>query len=293
MSVMVTDRSRFAGAVAGEAVAVACLPGAGAGGVVVAPPVGPGLAGTPTLVGGAAAADPGVMVRGGAAADVEAVLPVALVKPGRGGRTVLGAPAAVDGLLVVDVPVPAVAAAPVGAAPVVPVDPGLAGTLVGGEAVAGPGVMVRVGAPVDGEAVLPGAPVGPGRGGRTVLGAPAAVDGVLVVDVPVSAVAAAPVGAAPVVPVDPGLAGMPVPAKGGPGADPGVMVRAGTAVDGEAVLAGAPVGTVPVAPVGPGLVGTPALVGGAAAAAPGVIVRIGAAIDGEAVLRDAPVAPGR
>src|SRR5690242_14089372 len=177
MSVMVTDRSRFAGAVAGEAVAVVGLPGAGAGGVVVAPPVGPGLAGTPTLVGVAAAADPGVMVRGGAAADVEAVLPVALVEPGRGGRTVLGAPAAVDGLLVVDVPVPTVADAPVGAAPVVPVGPGLAGTptLVGGEAAAGPGVMVRVGAPVDGEAVLPGAPVGPGRGGRTVLGAPAAV----------------------------------------------------------------------------------------------------------------------
>src|SRR5438270_4338947 len=157
MSVMVTDRSRFAGAVAGEAVAVAGLPGAGAGagGVVVAPPVGPGLAGTPTLVGGAAAADPGVMVRSGAAADVEAVLPVALVEPGRGGRTVLGAPAAVDGLLVVDVPVPAVAAAPVGAAPVVPFGRGFAGatSVVVGAAAAGAGAMVRGGGPGDGGAL--------------------------------------------------------------------------------------------------------------------------------------------
>src|SRR5260370_16667200 len=95
MSAMVTDRSRFADAVAGEAVPVVVLTGAAAGGVVVAPPVGPGLAGTPTLVGGAAAADPGVMVRGGAAADVEAVLPVALVEPGRGGRTVLAPPATI------------------------------------------------------------------------------------------------------------------------------------------------------------------------------------------------------
>src|SRR5207302_1830932 len=230
MSVMVTDRSRFAGAVAGEAVAVAGLPGAGAGagGVVVAPPVGPGLAGTPTLVGGAAAADPGVMVRSGAAADVEAVLPVALVEPGRGGRTVLGAPAAVDGLLVVDVPVPAVAAEPVGAAPVVPVGPGLAGTptLVGGEAAAGPGVMVRVGAPVDGEAVLPSAP--------------ATIDVVVVVDA-VPAVGAAPVTAAPVVAVGPGFVGTATLVGGAATADPGVMVSVGVPTEGEALGLGVPV----------------------------------------------------
>src|SRR5438270_245859 len=157
MSVMVTDRSRFAGAVAGEAVAVAGLPGAGAGagGVVVAPPVGPGLAGTPTLVGGEAAAGPGVMVRVGAPVDGEAVLP--------------SAPATIDVVVVVDA-VPAVGAAPVTAAPVVAVGPGFVGTatLVGGAATADPGVMVSVGVPTEGEALGLGVPVDPGRVGRFV-----------------------------------------------------------------------------------------------------------------------------
>src|SRR5690348_16802641 len=141
MSGRVTDRSRFAAAVAGEAVPVAGLTGAGARGVAVAPPVGPGLAGMFAPAGGGPGADPGVMVRVGAPMDGEAALLGTPVGLGRGGRTVLGAPAAVDVLVVGDVPVPAVAAAPVGAALVVPVGPGLAGTptLVGGAAAADPG----------------------------------------------------------------------------------------------------------------------------------------------------------
>lgn len=136
----------------------------------MAPPIGPGLAGLRTTVGGAPGADPGVMVGVEARVDGEAVLAGAPVEPGRGGRTVLGAPIAVDVLVVVDVPVPTVAAAPGTAARVAPAGPGLAGmpAPIGRAPGADPGVMVRVGAPVDDEAMLPGAPVGQERVGRLV-----------------------------------------------------------------------------------------------------------------------------
>ena len=74
--------------------------GAGAAGIVAAPLVGTGLAEIPTLVGGAAAVAPGVMVLVEAAVDCGALGPGVLVGLGRVARLVFNGFVAATGPVV-------------------------------------------------------------------------------------------------------------------------------------------------------------------------------------------------